>query len=208
MASATVEASAIDQAEVVDGDHYEVVRGTRVETPRLGAYESWIASVLDQALGAFIKGAGLGRVMTEMLFLLDPAKGLQRRPDVAFVSFERWARERRIPRMAAWGVVPDLAVEVVSPRDLAQEVVAKVGEYFRAGVRAVWFVYPIEAQMHVWESPAGCRVRGRGDDLEGGAAVPGFRLPLAELFEPEQEAGGPEGSAQAGDRAGNFGNRD
>ena len=51
-----------------------------------------------------------------MLFDLTPVQR-QRRPDVAFVSYNRWPRQRRVPRTEAWEVVPNLVVEVVSPTD-------------------------------------------------------------------------------------------
>ena len=170
--------------EIPDDAHYEVLDGRRVETPRMGVYEIRIASTLIQLLGPYVRERGLGRVDTEMLFLIDPARNLQRRPDLAFVSRARWPLDRKVPRTAAWDVVPDLAVEVVSPSNSASGVVVKLTDYFRAGVGLVWVVYPLEDQVHVWESPSGSRVLTRGDVLDGGAAVPGFRLPLDELFEP------------------------
>jgi Uma2 family endonuclease len=186
MASVSVEA--VPNAATIGGDdHYEVVRGQRVEVPRMGAYESWLASALMKALLAQGRAEDAGRVVAEMLFLIDPADGLQRRPDLAFVSYERWPEARRVPRAAAWGVVPDLAVEVVSPSNSAAEVVEKLGEYFRAGVRLVWVVYPLQAEVHVWASPEGSRVRRRADVLDGGDVLPGFRLPLGELFDPEDD---------------------
>ena len=82
---------------------------------------------------------------------------------------------------------PRLAIEVVSPTNLAEDLLAKVDEYFQAGVRQVWVVYPAAARVHVHESPTQIRVLGRGDELDGGPLLPGFRLPLAELFEAEAE---------------------
>ncbi|HEX8204273.1 MAG TPA: Uma2 family endonuclease, partial [Isosphaeraceae bacterium] len=120
------------------------------------------------------------------------AEDLQRRPDVAFVSDERWPRRRAVPEEeAAWNVIPDLAVEVVSPTDRDEAGLAKVREYFQAGVRLVWKVYPRERVVHVYESFTTIRVRTRADDLDGGEVVPGFRLPLATLFEEEEPAGPP-----------------
>jgi len=178
--------------EVVDGqivvDGRIVVDGQIVEPPPMGTYPTWIASLLILPLGTFARTQGLGRAVVEMLFRIDPATKLQRRPDLAFVSYERWPRTRRVPKDAAWEVVPDLAIEVVSPTNLAEDLLAKVHEYFRAGVRQVWVVYPAAAQLHVHESPTHIRVLGRSDELDGGPLLSGFRLPLAELFEDEAES--------------------
>lgn len=164
---------------------YEVVNGRRVEKPPMGVLSTRIANRLGRRLGTFAEDNGLGNVDIEMLFLLDEAEDLQRRPDVAYVSYERWPLRRAVPDDAAWDVIPDLAVEVVSPTDRDEAGLAKVREYFQAGVRLVWKVYPREQVVHVFESFTTIRVLTRSDDLDGGEIVPGFRLPLASLFEEE-----------------------
>jgi Uma2 family endonuclease len=118
-----------------------------------------------------------------MLFLLDAANDLKRRPDLAFVSHDRWARNRPVPRTTAWEVTPDLAIEIISPTNLAREVVVKVDEYFRCGVRSVWVVYPVEELVYVYESPTSVKILTRSDRLELPAILPGFQLPLDSLFE-------------------------
>jgi Uma2 family endonuclease len=167
---------------------YEVVNGRRVELPPMGAYPTRVASVLDQYLGPFARAEGLGRVDVEMLYRLDDVGDLERRPDVAFVSYRRWPRNRPVPEDAAWDVVPDLAVEVVSPTDRAEAGLDKIREYFEAGVRVVWAIFPRLRVVHVFDSFTQVRVLTRADDLDGGALLPGFRLPLATLFEDEAEA--------------------
>src|SRR4051812_32781702 len=90
--------------------HYEVVNGQIVETPDMGAFEVHLATSLVVYLGIYARTHQLGNVESEMLFQLESDPRLERRPDVAFVCYERWPRERRITRTAAWEVVPDLAV--------------------------------------------------------------------------------------------------
>jgi Uma2 family endonuclease len=63
----------------------------------------------------------LGLAVNEVLFVLNAARDLKRRPDVAFISYARWP-SAVVERAAAWNVVPDLAVEMVSPTNLAQEI--------------------------------------------------------------------------------------
>ena len=64
----------------------------------------------------------LGQAVVEVLFRLRSHPNLQRRPDLAFVSFDRWPGASGRPRSNAWEVVPDLVVEVVSPTNLAEEI--------------------------------------------------------------------------------------
>ena len=114
---------------------------------------------------------------------------LRRRPDVAFVSTARWPLDRLIPEAGDWEVVPDLAVEVVSPTDTMEEVLAKMHEYFEKGVRQVWIVVPMRQQVHVFDSPTRSRILAAVDELDGGELLPGFRLPLARLFQRQSEVG-------------------
>jgi len=169
----------------IDDEFYEVLNGRRVECPRMAAYPAEVASILDQYLGPFARMHGLGKVVVETLFLLDAEADLQRRPDVAFVASTRWPFRRRSPAEGAWDVVPDLAVEVISPTDRAEDLLAKIRDYFRVGVRLVWAIYPREQVIHVFETFKTIRALTREDELDGGGVVPGFKLPLADLFAEE-----------------------
>jgi Uma2 family endonuclease len=161
---------------------YEIVNGKRVELPAMSAYATWIASRLGHRLGPFAEDHSLGTVVTEMLFVLDGERNLRRRPDVAFVSAQQWPLERELAESGDWEVVPDLAVEVVSPTDEFSDVVSKVREYFQYGVRRVWVIVPEERQVYVYESPTQVRILAITDILSGGDLFPGFTLPLASLF--------------------------
>jgi Uma2 family endonuclease len=175
---------------------YEVVDGQVVELAPMGAYEIRIATVLTMYLETFARQHQLGRAVQEMLFDLTTVQR-KRRPDVAFVSYDRWPRQRRVPRTEAWDVVPNLAVEVVSPTDRVEDVVDKVAEYFRAGVECVWVSLPSREQVYVYESPTQVRILTRADALHGEPVLPQFRLPLAALFDEVEEAESPRLKDQA-----------
>lgn len=165
---------------------YEVIDGRFVEKT-VGAYECWLAAVIFGALDPYLKRNPLGRVVQEMIFDLRPTVDRERRPDVAFVSFARWARDRRIPQTRSWAVSPDLAVEIISPKNVADEIVEKLEEYFRVGVSRVWVVYPRQMKVYAYTSPTEVRVFALADTLDGGELLPGFRLALCDLFEQPAE---------------------
>jgi Uma2 family endonuclease len=174
--------------EPANGDiHYEVVDNQILELPPMSARETYLASTLLRILGTFAWTAGLGRVTAEMLHLIIPAKNLQRRPDLSFVSFKRWPRDRRVPTTSAWDVVPNLAIEVVSPTNTANGVMEKTKEYFEAGVERVWVIYPEFAEIYDYDSPTSVQIVARYQTLDGGKLLPGLQLPLADLFEGESE---------------------
>lgn len=79
--------------------------------------------------------------------------------------------------------MPDLAVEVVSPTNTYGEVVDKVAEYLRAGVRSVWVVYPLGQTVSVHDGSRRVMIFRGVDELDGDEILPGFRLRLNDLFD-------------------------
>lgn len=162
---------------------YEIIDGQRVELPPMSAYASRVATRLVGWLSGFAEDNDVGEVASETLFRLPLGRLRNRRPDVAFVSYERWPKDRPQPAADnAWDVVPDLAVEVISPNDLADEILQKVAEYFQAGVRLVWVVYPVHRVVYVYESWTRVSIRTSAEELDGGPVLQGLRLSLAKLF--------------------------
>ena len=96
---------------------YEIVDGRIMEVPGMSVYAGIIAQRLWDGIRAVARPSRSGFVMIETMFILDVVKNLRRRPDVAFVSAERWPLDRPVPTTGEIEVVPDLAVEVVSPND-------------------------------------------------------------------------------------------
>ena len=105
-----------------------------------------------------------------------------RKPDVSFVKEERMKAE-----LLATGflpIAPDLAVEVISPGDLAHEVIEKIQEYLRAGVPLIWIIDPESRVVQVYRKNGNNSQLGETDELLGEEVVPGFRCRVSELFPP------------------------
>ena len=130
-----------------------------------------------------------------MLFAFTAIVQRKRRPEVAFVSYECWPRQRPVPHAEAWEVVPNLVVEVISPTDKGKDILDKVAEYFRIGVECVWVIFISQTQVYMYESPTQVRILTRADELYGEPVLPHFRLPLTALFEEIEEAESPQQSA-------------
>ncbi len=157
----------------------EIINGVRVEK-KMGAAETRLANILNDALSAFVRANRLGRSFVGMEIEL-PRTGNRRKPDVAFVAESTWPAVRPIPD-AWWKVCPNLAVEVVSPHELTHATLAKVQDYFASGVDAVWLVFPHLQQVYAYSSPTQIRVFTAADESMGDPVVPAFRFALAELF--------------------------
>jgi Uma2 family endonuclease len=184
----TREPAAQTELEKLDDDTlYEEVDGQRIERRPMSYYAGLIATDLSYDLNFHIhqQAPVPGRVAAEVIFRLPvpDSASRNRRPDFAFISFDRWPIDRpRSYRDNAWDVVPDLAVEVTSPTDSADDQLEKVAEYLQAGVRLVWIVYPKVRCIHIYEAWNRIRVVSEADTLDGGVVLPSLRLPLDRLF--------------------------
>ena len=119
---------------------------------------------------------GLGR---ETGFRISQDPDTVRAPDAAFICAERAGSE--LPEGFFPGP-PDLAVEVLSPNDRASEVIAKVRDWLDAGCRAVWVVDPKTRTVAVYHGNREAVLLQITDTLGGGDLLPGFVVPVADLF--------------------------
>jgi Uma2 family endonuclease len=161
----------------------ELIDGTLVEKP-VGWMESRIAMAIALALGDFIRPRRLG-YLAGADGTLRMKSGRIRLPDVSFVSADD-VPGGVLPNEAVPELPPTLAVEVISESNTAEEMRLKVAEYFESGSRLVWLVYPQTRTIAVFDRPGTepTRVLGMDDVLEGGTAVPGFAVPVSEVFAP------------------------
>ena len=161
----------------------ELVDGVLVEKT-VGIYESNLASRLIYFLNAFVLKLDLG-VVTAPDGMMRLAAGLVRIPDVSFISWNQLPG-RRVPRVPIADLAPDLAVEVISPSNTAREMEPKRQEYLSAGVRLVWYVLPEQHEVHVYTADRH-DVLTIDQEISGGDVLPGFTLPLRQLFQQQEE---------------------
>jgi len=161
----------------------ELSEGELIVMSPAGGSHGIVAMQIGWIIKSFVEAQGLGFVFgAETGFVLDTQTGgayTLRAPDVAYVSRDRLpagAPDRYVP------LAPDLAVEVVSPNDRADEVNRKLLDYLRYNTRLVWLVYPATRTMVVHDG-AVARVLSEDDVLDGGTVLPGFTLPVKRVFE-------------------------
>lgn len=160
----------------------ELVEGAlRIMTPA-GGEHGGLALRIGARLQVFVDDRGLGYTTAAetgyILFRNLSGGDTVRAPDAGFVAAER------LPDGLPQGYIPcapDLAVEIISPGDAADEIHAKVQDFLRAGTRLLWVVYPRTRTVDV-HTPQGARTLTLTDTLDGGDVLPGFTLPLRELF--------------------------
>lgn len=162
-----------------DGMLHELSEGELIAVTRPKFQHGWIAQTINEELVRCAKGKGLGVVFSEMAYLLLADPPTLRVPDVSFV------RAERLPQPATddyFQGAPDLAVEIVSPGDTAEEVERKVRQYLAAGAKLVWVLYPKTRRLHVFRADGTFAVLNENDMLEAPELFPGWRVRLADLL--------------------------
>jgi Uma2 family endonuclease len=174
-------ATVADVTRILDkeGRICELVDGILLEKT-VGWRESFLALYLARVIDEFIRPGNLGIVLGAD-GTIQIKLALVRIPDVAYIGWDRFPG-RRLPKEAVPLVVPNLAAEVLSKSNTRKEMKIKRKEYFKAGVELVWEVNPKKRTVAVYTSPTEFTTLTIDETLDGGTVLPGFQLPLKDLF--------------------------
>jgi len=158
----------------------ELLRGELILMSPAGYEHGVIVGNIHTNLAIFVKQRRLGNVTAaETGFVLGRDPDTVRAPDVGFIRSDRVPKERT---RGFFEGPPDLAVEVVSPTDRAGELLTKVQDWLTAGCRAVWVVDPTSQTASVYRGSRETLLLSVADSLTDAELLPGFCLPLAEVF--------------------------
>ena len=169
---------------------FELINGERISLSPVLPGHNAISRILFVPLHLHVSQNRLGEVFYETPYVLTEnsrwVKGV-RVPDLLLFSAERWnAYVEATPDWKArpFTIVPDLAVEIISPTDRYARVIEKVGVYLEDGVRLVWVIDPENEQIAVTTAGAGGQTMlSKTNTLTGGEVIPGFSIPVASLFD-------------------------
>lgn len=157
----------------------EIVDGTLVEKA-VGQRESFLAGWIITLFNMHVIPRNLGYVTAPDGFL-QLASGNLRAPDVAYFAWESFP-DRRRPAEAYPAVAPDLAVEVLSPGNTRAEMAAKRAEFFASGTRLIWEIDPRTRTARAFTAAETFADLTAADALDAAPVLPGFVVPLADLF--------------------------
>jgi Uma2 family endonuclease len=165
-----------------DGHRYEIVHGELIDMGSAGAKHGYIAIILSSALFAVVMAQKLGALFdSSTAFKMKNSN--KRSPDISFFAKERLQGMTELPTGFLEGA-PDLAVEVLSPGNTVEEIHDKLVEYFENGTRLAWVIHPSEKYVLVYRSAQEPdRLLKSADSLDGEDVIPGFTLPVADLFQ-------------------------
>ncbi len=153
---------------------YELVEGELITMSPTMARHNLVRDKLLLILKGFLENANLGTVISEQPFHLFGST--VRIPDVAFLRSGKDLPLDKLP-----GGAPDIALEVVSPTNTPREIDQRISDYFAAGCKRVWVLYPEHREAYI-HGLAGV-TRRRGDEvLEDAELLPGFSVRVSTLF--------------------------
>jgi Uma2 family endonuclease len=164
-----------------DTDGYELIDGQLVEKKSMGAESSYVAAQILFLLGIFLRDRKLGWVFgADAVYQCFGSRFTGRKPDCSFIRYGRlphdWVPKGHVT------IPPDLAIEVVSPNDLAYEVKAKAELYLSAGIPLVWVVYPEFRSVEIRRADGSSTVLHVGQEISGESVLPGFIAQIEDFF--------------------------
>ena len=166
-------------------NRYTLINGELTVEMSPGYLHARIASEIARQIGNFVAERDLGEVTVESGHYPQQDRRTLQLPDVAFISKERtpapdW--DRYVP------IMPDLAVEIISPSQSMKQAREKAATYLRHGTALVWLVHPGEQSAEIWAAADDGSTQREtiavDGALDGGMVLPGFSLPLRQLFQP------------------------
>lgn len=182
MATAQTITTAQQLWEAGDIGSCELVRGELIMMSPAGFEHGDIGSAILEHMRRFVRVHKLGKVVgADTGFFIERDPDTVRAPDVAFIRKERLIGRTR----AYFPAAPDLAVEVISPTDRRRDVDAKAQMWLDTGCEVVWIVDPPRQAITVYSKTETPRVLQGGDIIDCPTLLPGFALPLSEVFEEE-----------------------
>ena len=153
---------------------FELVREV-IEVSRRDAPHGFICGNAKTARQPHSKGY---IVSNDTGVILERDPDTVRGPDVAY--YEDVVNFDELPEK--WGdIAPRLAIEVLSPNDLARYITEKINDYLDNGVELVWVIDPESRTVTIY-SKTGVKKLTEKDTLTGGDVLPSFRCKVSDLF--------------------------
>jgi Uma2 family endonuclease len=157
----------------------ELVRGRLFVREPPGPRHGGVAVNLMYEMESYVRAHGGGRVFADVGFKIFTSPDTVRAPDVAFIKAGRAFDPRQ---EKYFNFAPDIAIEVISPRDRAGKVREKVADWLKAGSALVWVIYPRLAIARVYRADGTVTLVDADGVLDGEDVFRGFSCPLLRIL--------------------------
>ncbi|MDQ2806426.1 MAG: Uma2 family endonuclease [Chloroflexota bacterium] len=142
--------------------------------------EGQAASILLYKVGRYVLAHDLGHCVAPCGFVLAMDPDTVRAPSGAFIARAR--EDTPLHPSGYWQGVPDLAILVMSALDVYGELAERVQNWRQAGTPMLIVADPYLLQVTVYQPDHAPLLLTEADRLDGGDVVPGWRLPVREIF--------------------------
>jgi len=167
--------------------YFELIGGEIFEVPTPSPLHNFIVAQIVFFLLNFVRANNLGFVFGDATSYTLP-NGDELIPDASFISKQRLT----LPLPDKLFIAPDLAVEVASPSNRERELLDKAESYLESSTRLVWVLYPLtqiaDAIRRTEQGELSIKKITFDGTLDGEDVLPGFKLPLKDVFPPQNES--------------------
>lgn len=171
-------AQEFDNYPFKEDKRYELDEGELIVSDRPAYSHNRAVKNLFFAAAKFIEKSRIGEVLiSENVYALS--NRTRRSPDLAIILGDR---RQELEHAMVIPIIPELVAEVLSPSETPRMIHRKLKQYFAAGVRQVWLIDPDACEVELWNGPSLPDRALSGNDTLQSALLPGFSLPLADLF--------------------------
>ncbi len=161
-----------------NGNRQELVRGELIEMPPPGKKHGEVTMGFGAALYNYSAANDYGMVGDNYGYRLESDPDTVRAPDLAWYAPGHPAElTDGYPERA-----PDLVVEIKSPSDSPSDVAERARMWLDFGVQEVWYGDPETTTVTRHRTGTEPEVLGEDDILDGGELLPGFSIPVWQLF--------------------------
>jgi Uma2 family endonuclease len=171
-------AEQFDNYQFEEDKRYELDEGELIETTKPAYLHNRVLMRLSGKLFIYFESNPLGEVLnSENLYALS--RSTRRSPDLAIILGDR---RQELLGAKVIPIIPEIAIEVLSPSETPRMIHRKLKQYFEAGVKEVWLIDPEVREAEIWTGPTLPDHTLSESDPIVSALLPGFALPLADLF--------------------------
>lgn len=156
-------------------------QGELVIMPPVGSEGGWRSGETFLALGNWAKKDGTGISFDSSTGFTLP-NGAIRSPDASWIRRERWDALTKAQRVKFAPICPDFVAEVRSQTDKLPDLLEKMQEYVDNGARLGWLIDPFDKRVYVYRPDQSPEVLDDPAELQGDPVLPGFVLPVRELW--------------------------
>jgi len=171
-------AEQFDNYPFEEDKRYELDEGELIEMTRPAYKHNRVMRRLVFKLEVYFLQHPIGEpLLSENLYALAPS--IRRSPDVAIILGDRRAE---LENAKVIPIIPEIAVEILSPSETPRMIHRKLKQYFEAGVKEVWLIDPDSQEAEIWTGPSLPNHVLTSSEALSTTLLPGFSVPLEELF--------------------------